>query len=58
MNQAVVDELLRRKEVVEGDLAIISEGDYVDVHGGTNTMKIVRMGTLLLMVAEDPAAER
>ncbi len=44
MNQSVVEELLRRKEVINGDLVIISKGDFKNVHGGTNTMKIVRVG--------------
>lgn len=44
MNQSVVDELVRCGEVELGDLVILSKGDYVNVHSGTNTMKIVRVG--------------
>jgi len=44
MNQRVVEELVRRQAVEQGDLVIISKGDFVNVHGGTNTMKIVRVG--------------
>lgn len=44
MNQAVVNELHRRGVVEVGDLIILSKGDYINVHGGTNTMKIVRVG--------------
>jgi len=44
MNHSVVQELVRREAVSEGDLVIISKGDFVNVHGGTNTMKIVRVG--------------
>lgn len=44
LNQAVVDELVRRQVVCKGDLVIISKGDFMNVHGGTNTMKIVRVG--------------
>ncbi|GAB3091316.1 pyruvate kinase [Aestuariicella hydrocarbonica] len=44
LNQAVVDELLRREVVEKGDLVIISKGDFLNVHGGTNTMKVVRVG--------------
>jgi pyruvate kinase len=47
LNQSVVDELLRRKVVDNGDLVIISKGDYMNVHGGTNTMKIVRVGDVI-----------
>ncbi len=47
LNQSVVDELLRRKVVSAGDLVIISKGDYMNVHGGTNTMKIVRVGDVI-----------
>ncbi len=44
LNQSVVEELLRRQVVEKGDLVIISKGDFMNVHGGTNTMKIVRVG--------------
>lgn len=44
MNFSVVEELQRRGEVKGGDLLIITKGDYVNVHGGTNTMKVVRVG--------------
>lgn len=44
MNQAVVEELVRREVLQTGDLVIISKGDFMNVHGGTNTMKIVRVG--------------
>ena len=30
--------------VKEGDLVVITKGDYVNAQGGTNTMKIVRVG--------------
>ncbi|MBV1905698.1 MAG: pyruvate kinase [Pseudomonadales bacterium] len=43
-NQMVVDQLLDLGAVNLGDLVIISKGDYVDMHGGTNTLKIVRVG--------------
>ena len=44
VNQRAVDELLRRGVIEEGDLVIITKGDYVNAHGGTNTMKVVRVG--------------
>ncbi len=47
LNQAVVDELRRREVVSDGDLVIISKGDFMKVHGGTNTMKIVKVGDVI-----------
>jgi len=44
VNQCAVNELLGRKIVKKGDLVIVTKGDYLNVHGGTNTMKIVRVG--------------
>ncbi len=43
-NQHAVDELIRRQVVADGDLVIITKGDYIKALGGTNTMKIVRVG--------------
>ncbi|MEH6648917.1 MAG: pyruvate kinase [Motiliproteus sp.] len=44
INQRAVDELKKRGVVADGDLVIITKGDYVKAHGGTNTLKIVRVG--------------
>ncbi len=41
---AVIDELLRREAVTTGDMVIMSKGDYLNVHGGTDTMRIIRVG--------------
>ncbi len=46
INLAAVRELLRRSVVQEGDLVIITKGDFVGVQGKTNAMKIVRVGAL------------
>jgi len=43
INQHAVNELIKRGIVDEGDMVIITKGDYVNVHGGTNTLKIVRV---------------
>lgn len=43
-NQMAVNKLKEIGVVQDGDLVIISKGDYVNVHGGTNTMKVVRVG--------------
>jgi pyruvate kinase len=48
VNKAAIDELQQRGAVHEGDLVIITKGDLLGVHGGTNAMKIVRVGDLVL----------
>ncbi len=47
VNAEAVDELLRRGAVRDGDLVIITKGDLIGVRGGTNAMKIVRVGEML-----------
>ncbi|MCK9529304.1 MAG: pyruvate kinase [Gammaproteobacteria bacterium] len=47
VNRETVDELVRRGAVRDGDLVIITKGDMMGVHGGTNAMKIVRVGELV-----------
>ena len=47
VNREAIDELLRRGAVREGDLVIITKGDLMGVHGGTNAMKIVKVGELV-----------
>ncbi|MBI5449822.1 MAG: pyruvate kinase [Gammaproteobacteria bacterium] len=44
VNQETVGELLKRGLVKEGDMVIITKGDLMGVHGGTNTMKVLRAG--------------
>jgi pyruvate kinase len=44
INRLAVEELQSRGVVTDGDLVIITKGDYVKAHGGTNTLKIVRVG--------------
>jgi len=46
VNKEAVDELVRRGAVRDGDLVIITKGDLMGVHGGTNAMKIVRVGDM------------
>lgn len=46
-NRHVVDLLISEGIVREGDLVIITKGDLAGVMGGTNAMKIVRVGDLL-----------
>ncbi|MFA5627595.1 MAG: pyruvate kinase [Thiohalomonadaceae bacterium] len=47
VNRETIDELLRRGAVRNGDLVIITKGDLMGVHGGTNAMKIVKVGELV-----------
>jgi len=46
VNLEVIDELVRRGMVRDGDLVIITKGDLMGVLGGTNAMKIVRVGEI------------
>ncbi|WP_455381010.1 pyruvate kinase, partial [Acidihalobacter prosperus] len=43
-NRQAIKLLLDQGMVSEGDLVIITKGDLMGVHGGTNAMKIVRVG--------------
>ncbi len=47
-NKAVIDELIKRNVVENGDLVIITKGDLVGRVGGTNALKVVRVGEGLL----------
>jgi len=49
--QAAINAVLHRGVVKKGDLVILTKGDYKGVPGGSNTLKIVRVGDRLL--AED-----
>lgn len=44
VNREAVDELKRRGVVRDGDLVILTKGDLMGVMGGTNAMKIIRVG--------------
>ena len=44
VNYAMIEELVRRGVVSEGDLVIITKGDLKGISGGTNSMKIVCVG--------------
>ena len=46
VNREAIDELLRRGAVRDGELVIITKGDLMGVLGGTNAMKIVRVGEI------------
>lgn len=48
VNREAVDELKRRGVVRDGDLVILTKGDLMGVMGGTNALKIVRVGEEML----------
>jgi len=43
-NKEILDELLRRGTVRDGDLVLITKGDQRGIQGGTNLMKILQVG--------------
>jgi pyruvate kinase len=47
VNKEAIDVLARLGAVKDGDLVIITKGDLIGKHGGTNAMKIVRVGDLV-----------
>ena len=47
INHCAVEKLREHAELVDADLVIITKGDFVNVHGGTNTLKIVRVGDVI-----------
>ena len=44
VNHSAVETLREHKVVEDGDLVLITKGDFVNVQGGTNTLKVVRVG--------------
>lgn len=47
INKAAVDLLQERGLVKNGDLIILTKGDHMGIHGGTNAMKIIRVGEVV-----------
>lgn len=45
LNQAAIEELQNRKILKTGDLVIVTKGDLIGVHGRTNSLKIVTVGS-------------
>ena len=43
LNRDAIKEMLRLKAVKKGDIIILTKGDLMGVHGGTNAMKIVKV---------------
>ncbi|MCV6638819.1 pyruvate kinase [Candidatus Albibeggiatoa sp. nov. NOAA] len=50
VNGKIIQELLQRGAVSEGDLVIITKGDMKGISGGTNMMKIVCVGKPMIEV--------
>lgn len=48
VNQKAVDVLLEQGVVTAGDKVILTKGDFVNVNGGTNTLKVVEVGGVIL----------
>ena len=44
VNARAVDELLRRGVVADGDHVLISRGDHANAQGGTNCLRVIRVG--------------
>lgn len=47
INHCAVEKLREDNAVSDGDLVLITKGDFVNVHGGTNTLKIVKVGDII-----------
>jgi len=47
LNPHAINELEKRHLVKSDDLVILTKGDYMGIHGGTNAMKIVRVGMVV-----------
>lgn len=47
VNKAAVAELEKIDILSKGDFAILTSGDHMGVHGGTNKMKIVKVGKVI-----------
>ncbi len=48
LNKAAIEELEARGMLSKGDLVILTKGDLTGVQGGTNAMKIIRVGDELI----------
>jgi len=44
VNETVIETLIKNEVVEDGDLVVLTKGMYKDESGGTNMMKILRVG--------------
>lgn len=56
LNKEIIDELCRRGVVRDGDIVIITKGDF-EVQGSTNTLKLVRVGELVEPIVRSKSCE-
>jgi pyruvate kinase len=47
INQRAIDEIVKTGCAAEGDLVVMTKGDYINAQGGTNTLKILRVGAAI-----------
>jgi len=47
VNRLAIDELVKRELVQDGDLVILTKGDHMGQDGGTNAMKILKVGKII-----------
>ncbi|WP_196138176.1 pyruvate kinase [Aliikangiella sp. G2MR2-5] len=47
VNRLAVDELVKRDVVKEGDLILLTKGDHMGILGGTNALKILKVGKIV-----------
>jgi len=47
VHRTAVDKLVKQGFVKNGDYVLLTRGDYMGVHGGSNTMKILQVGSIL-----------
>ncbi len=47
VNRLAVDELVKRKIVKEDDLIVLTKGDHMGLLGGTNALKILKVGKIV-----------
>jgi pyruvate kinase len=43
-NREAIESLCARGEIENGDLVIVTKGDLVGIHGGTNMLKMITVG--------------
>lgn len=47
VNRRAVEELVRLQVIADGDHVLITKGDYANAQGGTNSLRVVRVGDVI-----------